>query len=75
MAWRWPRSPSASPPQPVWTSFALLRVSELVTLRWRNLIDGVANVTGKAGKTRVVRFSRGTWDELAALRSAEAIGE
>jgi integrase len=53
----------------------LLRVSELVTLRWRNLIDGVANVTGKAGKTRVVRFSRGTWDELAALRSAEAIGE
>jgi hypothetical protein len=23
----------------------------------------------------VVRLSRGTWDELAALRSAEAIGE
>ncbi len=52
-----------------------LRVSELVTLRWRNLIDGVANITGKGGKTRVVRLSRGTWDELAALRSAEAIGE
>jgi hypothetical protein len=33
-----------------------LRVSELVTLRWRNLIDGVANVTGKGGKTRVVRL-------------------
>jgi site-specific recombinase XerD len=52
-----------------------LRVSELVTLRWRNLIDGVANITGKGGKTRVVRLSRGTWDELAILRSAEAIGE
>ncbi len=52
-----------------------LRVSELVTLRWRNLVDGVANITGKGGKTRVVRLSRGTWDELAALRSAEAIGE
>src|SRR5664279_2204229 len=44
-----------------------LRVSELVTLRWRNLVDGVANVTGKGGKTRVVRLSRGTWDELHAL--------
>jgi integrase/recombinase XerD len=29
-----------------------LRVSELVTLRWRNLVEGVANVTGKGGKTR-----------------------
>jgi site-specific recombinase XerD len=46
-----------------------LRVSECVTLRWRNLIDGVANVCGKGGKTRVVRLSRGTWDELAALRT------
>jgi integrase/recombinase XerD len=52
-----------------------LRVSELVTLRWRNLVEEVANITGKGGKTRVVRLSRGTWDELAALRSAEAIGE
>jgi integrase/recombinase XerD len=52
-----------------------LRVSELVTLRWRNLVDGVANVTGKGGKTRVVRLSRGTWDELQALRTAEATGE
>ncbi len=49
-------------------------MSELVTLRWRNLIDGVANITGKGGKTRVVRLLRGTWDELAALRSAQAIG-
>jgi site-specific recombinase XerD len=39
----------------------LLRVSELVTLCWRNLVEGVANVTGKGGKTRVVRLSRGTW--------------
>jgi integrase/recombinase XerD len=52
-----------------------LRVSELVTLRWRNLVDGVVKITGKGGKTRVVRFSRGTWDELAALRAAEPICE
>ena len=52
-----------------------LRVSELVTLRWRNLVDGVTNVTGKGGKTRVVRLSRGTWDELQALRNAETLGE
>jgi integrase/recombinase XerD len=51
-----------------------LRVSELVTLRWRNLVDGIANVTGKGGKTRVVRLSRGTWAELQALRT-EDIGE
>jgi integrase/recombinase XerC len=52
-----------------------LRVSELVTLRWRNLVEGVAKVTGKGGKTRVVRLSRGTWAELQALRTAETIGE
>jgi hypothetical protein len=52
-----------------------LRVSELVTLRWRNLVEGVANVTGKGGKTRVVRLSRGTWAELQALRTDETIGE
>jgi integrase/recombinase XerD len=52
-----------------------LRVSELVTLRWRNLVEGVANVTGKGGKTRVVRLSRGTWAELQALRTTETIGE
>ena len=50
-------------------------MSELVTLRWRNLVEGVANVTGKGGKTRVVRLSRGTWAELQALRTAETIGE
>ncbi len=50
-------------------------MSELVTLRRRNLLDGVGNVTGKGGKTRVVRLSRGTCDKLEALRSAETLGE
>jgi integrase/recombinase XerD len=52
-----------------------LRVSECVTLRWRNLVDGVANIRGKGGKTRVVRLSRGPWEELQAVRPAEATGE
>ncbi len=52
-----------------------LRVSELVGLRWRNLIDGVANVTGKGGKTRVVRLSRGTWQEVQGLRTKEALSD
>jgi integrase/recombinase XerD len=52
-----------------------LRVSECVTLLWRNLVDGIVNVKGKGGKTRVVRLSRGTWEELARLRPADAVGE
>ena len=32
-------------------------------------------MTGKGGKTRVVRLSRGTWEELQALRTDETIGE
>jgi integrase/recombinase XerD len=52
-----------------------LRVSELVGLQWRNLVDGVANVAGKGGKTRVVRLSRGVWAELQALRGEEADGD
>jgi hypothetical protein len=48
---------------------------ELVTLRWRNLVEGVANVTGKGGKTRVVRLSRGTWAQLQGLRTTETIGD
>ncbi len=52
-----------------------LRVSELVGIRWRNLIDGVANVTGKAGKPRVVRLSRGTWQEIQALRTDEMFSD
>jgi integrase len=43
-------------------------VSEAVTLQWRNLVDGIVNVRGKGGRTRVVRLSRGTWAELQALR-------
>ncbi|MDQ2664265.1 MAG: tyrosine-type recombinase/integrase [Candidatus Eremiobacteraeota bacterium] len=41
-----------------------VRDSELTAIRWRNLVDGVVNITGKGAKTRVVRLSRGTWDEL-----------
>jgi integrase/recombinase XerD len=52
-----------------------LRVSELTALRWRNLVDGIANVCGKGGKTRVVRLSRGVWTELQALRGEEADGD
>jgi integrase/recombinase XerD len=52
-----------------------LRVSECVTLLCRNLVDGIVNVKGKGGKTRVVRLSRGTWEELARLRPADAVGE
>jgi site-specific recombinase XerD len=52
-----------------------LRVSELVSLRRRNLVDGVANVAGKGGKTRVVRLSRGVWAELQALRGEEEDGD
>jgi hypothetical protein len=35
----------------------------------------VAKVTGKGGKTGVVRLLRGTWAELQAMRTDEAIGE
>jgi site-specific recombinase XerD len=65
-----PRDHALIPPP-----FGGLRVSELVALRWRNLAEGVANVTGKGGKTRVVRLSRGTWAELQALRTDKTIGE
>jgi integrase/recombinase XerD len=52
-----------------------LRVSEAVSLQWRNLVDGIVNVRGKGGRARVVRLSRGTWAELQALRPADAIGD
>ena len=32
-------------------------------------------MTGKGGKTRVVRLSRGTWAELQALRTKETFGD
>ena len=34
-------------------------MSEAVSLQWRNLVDGIVNVRGKGGRTRVVRLSRG----------------
>jgi integrase/recombinase XerD len=50
-----------------------LRVSEAVGICWLNLVDGIANVRGKGGRTRVVRLSRGTWDELLGLKPADAL--
>jgi integrase/recombinase XerD len=50
-------------------------VSEAVTLQWRNLVDGIVNIRGKGGRTRVVRLSRGTWAELQALRPVDALGD
>jgi integrase/recombinase XerD len=52
-----------------------LRVSEAVSLQWRNLVDGIVNIRGKGGRTRVLRLSRGTWAELQALRPADALGD
>jgi len=52
-----------------------LRVSEAAGLRWRNCVDGYLNVTGKGGRTRVVRLSTGTWDELIAIRPAGEVAE
>jgi integrase/recombinase XerD len=52
-----------------------LRVSEAVGLQWRNLVDGVANVRGKGGRSRAVRLSLGTWQEVQALRRADALSE
>jgi hypothetical protein len=48
-------------------------VSEAVTLQWRYLVDGVVNIRGKGGRTRVVRLSRGTWAELHVLRPTDAL--
>jgi hypothetical protein len=44
-------------------------------LQWRNLVDGIVNIRGKGGRTRVVRLSRGTWAELQALRPPDALGD
>ena len=52
-----------------------LRVSETVALQWRNLVDGVVNVRGKGGRSRVVRLSLGTWQELQALRHENALSD
>ncbi len=49
-----------------------LRVSEVVGLRWRDLVDrgqaGQLTVFGKGGKTRVVLLSADTWREVVALK-------
>src|SRR5262249_40965190 len=51
-----------------------LRVSELVGLRWRDVVErgeaGQVTVLGKGAKTRPVLLSAATWAELAALRGA-----
>jgi integrase len=52
-----------------------LRVSEAVTLQWRNLVNGIVNNRGKGGRTHMVRLSRGTWAELQALRPANALDD
>jgi integrase len=52
-----------------------LRVSEAVTLQWRNLADSVVSIRGKGGRTRVVRLSRGTWSSCRRLRPADALGD
>jgi integrase/recombinase XerD len=52
------------------------RVSELVELRWRDLVArddaGQATVFGKGGKTRTVLLPPATWAEVLALRGAAA---
>jgi len=50
-----------------------LRVSEAISLRWLNLVDGVINVRGKGGRSRVVRLSRGTWEELQAIKPTDGL--
>jgi integrase/recombinase XerD len=51
-----------------------LRVSEVVALRWRDLVArenaGQITVFGKGGKTRVVLLSATTWRKLQPLRGA-----
>lgn len=50
-----------------------LRISEVCSLRWRDLVArdaaGQATVYGKGGKTRVVLLSAKTWPLLDALRA------
>ncbi len=38
-------------------------------------VDGIVNIRGKGGRTRVVGLSRGTWAELQALRPFDALGD
>ena len=53
-----------------------LRVSEVVALRWRDLVarsegEGQMSIFGKGGKTRVVLLPVSLWQELMSLRSVD----
>lgn len=53
-----------------------LRVSELVALCWRDLIErgeaeGQITIFGKGSKTRVVLLPAGLWQELVSLKGAD----
>lgn len=50
-----------------------VRISECLDLRWDHIIDGVINVLGKGERSRVVRPSEGTYQELLALRPTWAL--
>lgn len=52
-----------------------LRVSEAVTAQWRKPRRWFGQYRGKGVRTRIARLSRGTWDELQALRAADSLGE
>ncbi|MBV9385207.1 MAG: tyrosine-type recombinase/integrase [Chroococcidiopsidaceae cyanobacterium CP_BM_ER_R8_30] len=57
-----------------------LRVSELCSLRWRDLQarnenEGQANIYGKGGKTRVVLLPASIWSEIMSLRGASGFND
>lgn len=57
-----------------------LRVSELCSLRWRDLqarneTDGQINVYGKGGKTRVVLLPPAIWSEIVSLRGVAGFND
>lgn len=57
-----------------------LRVSELCSLRWRDLqarseAEGQINVYGKGGKTRVVLLPNTIWQELVSVRESAGFNE
>ncbi len=57
-----------------------LRVSELCSLRWRDLqarseAEGQINVYGKGGKTRVVLLPATIWSEIMSLRSSAGFND
>lgn len=50
-----------------------VRVSELVTLQWKDLNDGVLTVFGKGSKTRFVRMPDALVKELEAKRQVDGL--